>query len=62
VQGAVDKGVTLVAGGSRVDPAGADVQATVLTDVTPDVRPYSEELFGPLRGLPGRGRRRRSRW
>ena len=47
VQDAVDKGATLVAGGSRVDRPGAYVQATVLTDVTPEMRPYREELFGP---------------
>jgi succinate-semialdehyde dehydrogenase/glutarate-semialdehyde dehydrogenase len=47
VQDAVQKGATLVAGGSRVDRPGAYVQATVLADVTPDMRPYGEELFGP---------------
>ena len=28
-------------------PAGAFVEATILTDVTPEMRAYREELFGP---------------
>jgi succinate-semialdehyde dehydrogenase/glutarate-semialdehyde dehydrogenase len=47
IEDAVSKGATLRTGGSRVDGPGAFVQATVLTDVTPDMRAYSEELFGP---------------
>jgi hypothetical protein len=43
----MDKEATVVAGGGRPDHAGALVQATILTDVTPDMRAYSEELFGP---------------
>ena len=34
-------------GGKRVDRPGAFVEATVLTDVTPDMRAFREELFGP---------------
>ena len=44
---AVDKGATLRTGGKRVDRAGAFIEATVLTDVTPDMRAFREELFGP---------------
>jgi succinate-semialdehyde dehydrogenase/glutarate-semialdehyde dehydrogenase len=44
---AVDKGATLRTGGKRVDRPGAFVEATVLTDVTPQMRAYREELFGP---------------
>ena len=44
---AVEKGATLRTGGHRVDGPGAFVEATVLTEVTPDMRAYSEELFGP---------------
>ncbi len=44
---AVDKGATLLTGGHRVEGPGAFVEATVLADVTPDMRAYSEELFGP---------------
>ncbi|MCW2778706.1 MAG: Aldehyde Dehydrogenase [Frankiales bacterium] len=47
IQDAIDKGATVVAGGGRPDHAGAFVQATILTDVTPDMRAFREELFGP---------------
>ncbi len=47
IQDAVDKGATVVAGGGRPDHAGAFVEATILTDVTPEMRAYREELFGP---------------
>ena len=47
IDDAVQKGATLRTGGKRVDRPGAFVEATVLTDVTPDMRAYSEELFGP---------------
>ncbi len=48
VQGAVAKGATLVTGGRRVGDTGAFMEATLLTDVTPGMRAYSEELFGPV--------------
>jgi succinate-semialdehyde dehydrogenase / glutarate-semialdehyde dehydrogenase len=48
VQDAVDKGATVHTGGRRLDRPGAFVEATVLTDVTPDMRAYYEELFGPV--------------
>ena len=48
VQDAIDKGATVVAGGQRPEHPGAFVQPTVLTDVTPDMRAYHEELFGPV--------------
>jgi succinate-semialdehyde dehydrogenase/glutarate-semialdehyde dehydrogenase len=47
IQDAVDKGATLRTGGQRVDRPGAFVEPTVLTDVTPQMRAYREELFGP---------------
>ncbi len=47
IQDAIDKGATVVTGGGRPDHAGAFVDATILTDVTPDMRAYREELFGP---------------
>ena len=34
-------------GGHRVDRPGAFVEATVLSGVTPEMRAYREELFGP---------------
>ncbi len=47
IEDAVSKGATLRTGGKRVDGPGAFVEATVLTDVTPQMRAFSEELFGP---------------
>lgn len=47
IQDAVDKGATLRTGGHKVDGPGAFVEPTVLTDVTPEMRAFSEELFGP---------------
>jgi succinate-semialdehyde dehydrogenase/glutarate-semialdehyde dehydrogenase len=47
IQDAIDKGATVVAGGKRPDHAGAFVEATILTDVTPEMRAFREELFGP---------------
>jgi succinate-semialdehyde dehydrogenase/glutarate-semialdehyde dehydrogenase len=47
IRDAVDKGATLRTGGQRLDRPGAFVEPTVLTDVTPDMRAYHEELFGP---------------
>jgi succinate-semialdehyde dehydrogenase / glutarate-semialdehyde dehydrogenase len=38
----------VVTGGDRVDRPGAFVEPTVLTDVTPEMRAYTEELFGPV--------------
>jgi succinate-semialdehyde dehydrogenase/glutarate-semialdehyde dehydrogenase len=47
IQDAVDRGATLRTGGHHVEGPGAYVEPTVLTDVTPGMRAYSEELFGP---------------
>jgi succinate-semialdehyde dehydrogenase/glutarate-semialdehyde dehydrogenase len=47
-QDALAKGArTLVAGG-RVDGPGAFFKPAVITDITPDMRVYREEAFGPL--------------
>ncbi|MGZ6693775.1 MAG: NAD-dependent succinate-semialdehyde dehydrogenase, partial [Solirubrobacteraceae bacterium] len=48
VRDAIDKGAKVVTGGARVDRRGAFVEPTVLTGVTPEMRAYSEELFGPV--------------
>jgi succinate-semialdehyde dehydrogenase/glutarate-semialdehyde dehydrogenase len=48
VRDAADSGATVVTGGGRPDRPGAFVDATVLTGVTPGMRAYSEELFGPV--------------
>jgi succinate-semialdehyde dehydrogenase / glutarate-semialdehyde dehydrogenase len=47
ISDAVDQGATLRTGGKRVDRPGAFVEPTVLTGVTPQMRAYREELFGP---------------
>ncbi|MCC3275253.1 NAD-dependent succinate-semialdehyde dehydrogenase [Arthrobacter sp. zg-Y40] len=47
IRNAVEQGATLRTGGGHIDGPGAYVQPTVLTDVTPDMRAFSEELFGP---------------
>ena len=48
VADAIDKGATAVVGGGRPDRPGAFVQPTILTGVTPEMRAYREELFGPV--------------
>ncbi len=47
IDDAVSKGATVHTGGHRVDRPGAFVEATVLSGVTPEMRAFSEELFGP---------------
>jgi succinate-semialdehyde dehydrogenase/glutarate-semialdehyde dehydrogenase len=47
VQDAVSKGATLHVGGTLAD-RGAYFAPAVLTGVTPDMRAYREELFGPV--------------
>ncbi len=47
IEDAVSKGATVHTGGHRVDRPGAFVAATVLSAVTPEMRAFSEELFGP---------------
>ena len=47
-QDAVDKGATVLVPGGRIDGPGAYFQPAVLTDITPDMRLYREEAFGPL--------------
>lgn len=48
VEEAVGKGASVVVGGGRVNRPGAFVEATILTDVTPEMNVYREELFGPV--------------
>jgi succinate-semialdehyde dehydrogenase/glutarate-semialdehyde dehydrogenase len=47
INDAISKGAKVNLGGGRVDRPGAFVEATVLTGVTPEMRAYHEELFGP---------------
>lgn len=48
VDDAVDKGATVLTGGSRIDRPGAWYQPTILTGITENMRAFSEELFGPV--------------
>ena len=48
VSDTVDAGATLLTGGKPVDGPGAYVEPTLLADVAPGMRAYSEELFGPV--------------
>ena len=48
VADAVAKGARVVTGGGCIEGPGAFFQPTVLTDVTPDMLAYHEELFGPV--------------
>jgi succinate-semialdehyde dehydrogenase/glutarate-semialdehyde dehydrogenase len=48
VQDAVDKGAQLHTGGTLLGGPGAYFAPTVLTGVTPEMRAFHEELFGPV--------------
>lgn len=49
IRDAVDRGATVLAGGHpRPDLGPLFHEPTVLTDVTPDMRVYAEETFGPV--------------
>jgi succinate-semialdehyde dehydrogenase / glutarate-semialdehyde dehydrogenase len=48
VENAVAEGATVLTGGHRIDGPGAFVEPTLLADVRPGMRAYSEELFGPV--------------
>ncbi len=48
VEDAVAHGATLVMGGHRIGDVGCFMEPTLLTNVTPAARAFSEELFGPV--------------
>lgn len=48
VNDAVAKGAKLIAGGKRLEREGNYYPPTILTDVTPDMAIYHEEIFGPV--------------
>ncbi|POH61172.1 NAD-dependent succinate-semialdehyde dehydrogenase [Arthrobacter glacialis] len=48
INDAVSKGATLHSGGVRADQPGYYLAPTVLSGVTPEMRAFSEELFGPV--------------
>lgn len=48
VSTAVSEGATVLTGGEKLDGPGAWVAPTLLADVTPQMRAFTEELFGPV--------------
>ena len=48
VSAAVQQGATVAAGGRKMNIQGAFLEATVLTDITPDMTIAQEEVFGPV--------------
>jgi succinate-semialdehyde dehydrogenase/glutarate-semialdehyde dehydrogenase len=48
IEDARSRGACVRAGGALAQPPSAYFQPTVLTDVTPEMRAYHEELFGPV--------------
>jgi succinate-semialdehyde dehydrogenase/glutarate-semialdehyde dehydrogenase len=51
VSDAVGKGARVLCGGERVEGRGYFYPPTVVTDITPEMRMYHEELFGPVAQL-----------
>ncbi|MBO0592621.1 NAD-dependent succinate-semialdehyde dehydrogenase [Cellulophaga sp. E16_2] len=45
---AAQQNATIVLGGKRVDRPGAFVEPTIITDITPEMDVYYEEIFGPV--------------
>ena len=45
------KGASILCGGQRVDGPGWFYEPTVVAGLTPDMRMYAEEVFGPVAGL-----------
>ncbi|KDQ18132.1 hypothetical protein BOTBODRAFT_29465 [Botryobasidium botryosum FD-172 SS1] len=45
------EGATLLVGGSRINRPGYYIEPTVFTDVTPDMRIFQEEIFGPVAAI-----------
>jgi succinate-semialdehyde dehydrogenase/glutarate-semialdehyde dehydrogenase len=51
VRDAVERGARVLCGGERPDRPGWWYPPTVVTDLTPEMRMWSEEVFGPVAGL-----------
>lgn len=51
VDDALAKGAVALCGGHRLDQPGWWYPPTVVTGITPDMRLYGEEVFGPVAGL-----------
>ncbi|KAA5547277.1 NAD-dependent succinate-semialdehyde dehydrogenase [Roseiconus nitratireducens] len=48
VQSTIDAGATVILGGDRPNRDGAYFNPTILTDITPEMPTYDQELFGPV--------------
>ena len=48
VSDTIKAGASVVLGGKKMNRVGAFFEPTILTDVTPKMRAYHEELFGPV--------------
>ena len=48
---ALERGATLLAGGTRIGDSGNFWQPTVLADVPLDARIFNDEPFGPMAGI-----------
>ena len=48
IEDAVAKGASVALGGSRSDLGGCFIEPTILTNVSEDMRVFSEEIFGPV--------------
>ncbi len=51
IDDAIAKGARILCGGARLDRPGWFYPPTVVTDITPDMRIYYEEIFGPVAQL-----------
>jgi succinate-semialdehyde dehydrogenase/glutarate-semialdehyde dehydrogenase len=51
VQDAVERGARVVTGGTRPDKPGWWYPPTLVADLTPEMRMWREEVFGPVAGL-----------
>jgi succinate-semialdehyde dehydrogenase/glutarate-semialdehyde dehydrogenase len=48
IECAVREGARLIRGGHRSDRKGAYIEPAILTDITPDMTAFKEEIFGPV--------------
>ena len=51
VDDTVKAGAKVLLGGKRIDRKGAFFEFTILTDIKPGMRAYSEEIFGPVAAI-----------
>ena len=51
IEDAVAKGASVAVGGGRSEQGACFIEPTVLTNVSPDMRVFSEEIFGPVAPL-----------